>query len=518
MFLAGPSIRAMDDRSPYGSFWFEPTSVRTSSGVRVSSETAMRLSSVYACVRVLAETFAVLPFCLTEKVGGVSKPVKDHWLVRLMKRPNQWQNGFEWREMMMGHLALRGNAYNRVQMNGRGNITALIPIHPDRVRPEVLQNGDYRYRVMRPGEADEILTRADLWHLRGLSSDGITGLSPIEVARETIGLGISAQEYGARFFQNDARPGGGWIEYAGQFKDREARKTFRDTWQEMQAGGNRHKTAVLEMGMKYHELAIKNNDAQFLETRQFQVTDIARIFRMPPHLIGDLTRSTNNNIEQQSLEFVTFTMTPWAERWEASIENDLLLDSEDLDVEFDFANLLRGDAAARAEFYSSGITNGWLTRNEARMKESLNPLDGLNEPLVPMNMQTQDQHERGEGEPPGEPDDDSEDMPADTEEEPEDAAPAPNARLAALAASAAQRVARREAAVVSRAVQARQDVGKVYEDHATFVSEVLGVPMQAAQEYCAHRLQLFKADVELTDFEDMACSALERLAIKGSTT
>lgn len=506
MFLS--KLRASDDRSPFGEFWFEPISVRTQTGVRVSAESAMRLSAVFACVRVLAETFAVLPFCLNERKAGKASPVLDHPLVRLFRRPNPWQNGFEWREMMMGHIALRGNAYNRVTSGGAGEITRLVPIHPDRVKPELLAGGDYRYRIRQASGQDEILTRDQVWHLRGLSSDGIVGLSPIELARETIGLGISAQEYGSRFFQNDARPGGGWIEHPGTFKEQAARKQFVDTWQSAQTGANRHKTAVLEFGMKYHELGIKNNDAQFLETRKFQVTDIARIFRMPPHLIGDLERSTNNNIEQQSLEFVTFTMTPWAERWEAAIENDLLLDGENLDVEFDFANLLRGDQKARADYYSSGITNGWLTRNEARDKESLNPIEGLDEPLTQRNMQTADQAALPAP------------APAVPNSAPPDSGSRPEGRFVALVQASAQRIARREIGVVERAARSK-DAGAVataYQEHAAFVAECLNVPLEVAAEYCAQRLAVFQPGQSCDDFELLARSALERLALKGNAS
>jgi len=143
---------------------------------------------------------------------------------------------------------------------------------------------------------------------------------------------------------------------------------------------------VLESGMKFHEVGVTNKDAQFLELRAFQITDIARLFRVPPHMIGDLSRATFSNIEQQSLEFVMHTMTPWAERWEASIESELLLADDPVEVEFDFANLMRGDAASRSAYYQSGIQNGWMTRNEARIAENLNPIDGLDEPLRPLNM------------------------------------------------------------------------------------------------------------------------------------
>ena len=222
---------------------------------------------------------------------------------------------------------------------------------------------------------------------RGLSSDGITGLSPIDLARESVGLGLAAQEYGARFFQNDAKPGGGWVEFPGNFKDKATRDTFRESFQEAQTGLNRGKIAVLEFGMKFHEVGLTNVESQFLEARQFQIGDIARIFRVPPHLIGDLSKATFSNIEQQSLDFVIHTMTPWAERWEASIESTLLLDSEqDIEVEFDFTGLLRGDQAARSLFYHNGIMDGWMTRNEARASEGREPIDGLDEPMRPLNM------------------------------------------------------------------------------------------------------------------------------------
>lgn len=361
----------------------------------------MRLTAVYACVRILSETMASLPFVLyrTDASGGKVR-VTNHWLYRLFaRRPNRFQNPFEWREMMQGHLALRGNAYNRIISNARGEITELVPIHPDRIRIELLPSGEFRYRVTDRDGRESVLPRGEVWHLRGLSSDGLLGMSPIENARESVGMALAAQDYGARFFANDAKPTGGWIEFPGSFKDAEAKKVFRESYQQAQSGANRGKVLVLENGMKFHEVGVTNRDAQFLELRKFQITDIARLFRVPPHMIGDLDRATFSNIEQQSLEFVMHTMTPWAERWEASIEAELLPDDDGLEVEFDFANLMRGDAASRAGYYQSGIQNGWLTRNEARLAENLNPLEGLDEPLRPLNMTEESDAEEADGEP-----------------------------------------------------------------------------------------------------------------------
>lgn len=393
MFLSRNATRRADaggDRSPWGNFWFEPIGMGNSTGMRVTPLSAMRLSAVYSCVRVLSETFAILPFKLYKrrKDGGRDE-VRDHWLYRLLaKCPNAWQTPFEWREMMMGHLCLRGNAFNQIVIDARGEITSLVPIHPDRIQCQLLTDGSFNYLVKQLDGRTATLTRGEVWHIRGLSSDGYVGMSPLELAAEVFGLGLAAQSYGARFFANDAKPGG-WLELTGKFADDAARQSFKTAWAAAQSGNNRGKTAVLEGGMKYHELELNNSDAQFLETRKYSRSEIASIFRVPPHKIGDLEKATFSNIEQQSLEFVNDTMTPWAERWESSIETFLLLDGmpgDDLEVEFDFANLLRGDSAARGTYYTGGINGGWLTRNEARISEGLNPIDGLNEPLRPLNM------------------------------------------------------------------------------------------------------------------------------------
>ena len=438
--------------------------------MRVSPDSALRVAAVYACVRILAETMASLPLVVYQRrADGGKDKVTDHWLYRLMaKRPNRFQNPFEWREMLQGHLALRGNAYNQIITNPRGEIIELMPIHPDRVKIELLPSGEYRYRVTDRAGTEVIMPRGDVWHLRGLSSDGLMGMSPIELARENLGMALAAQDYGARFFANDAKPTGGWIEFPGTFKDNEAKKVFRESYQQAQSGANRGKVLVLENGMKFHEVGVTNKDAQFLELRKFQITDIARLFRVPPHMIADLERATFSNIEQQSLEFVMHTMTPWAERWEASIESELLLEGDDIEIEFDFANLMRGDAASRSSYYQSGIQNGWLTRNEARIAENLNPIDGLDQPLRPLNMVEEDA---------------AEDLGIDTQEEaaepPEKKAIEPsedesvarlNGRFNALVQTTSERLARR----IGRS-------GHLAEKDILLISQALAVPLDRVQ-------------------------------------
>jgi HK97 family phage portal protein len=501
------------DRSPWGDFWFEPVSIRSLAGQRVSADNAMRLSAVYASVRLLSRSFAILPFVLYRpKTGGGKEKVTDHWLYSLFaKRPNRFQNAFEWREMLQGHLELRGNAYNRIYGNPRGEVTELVPVHPDRIKPEILDGGEYRWRITNRRGTEEIVPRGEIWHIRGFSNDGLLGLNPIEMAREVLGLGLSAQEYAARFFANDARPTAGWIKMLGKFKDAAAREVFRESWQRAQAGENRGKVPVLEEGMEYKDPpAVSLKDLQFLELRNQSVADVARIFGIQPHLIGDLSRSTNNNIEQQSLEFVLYTVTPLAERWEASIEAEFISDDEDLEVEFDFKKLLRADMAGRSTYYHNMLADGVLTRNEVRDEEGLDPLVGLDKPLAPLNM--------GEGGKPQPAKTPNTPPPADDPSEDDST----DARLAALADAAAERVARKELLMVKQALAAKTDphsaLADAYGKHALFLQKALNVSVAAALEHCEAQRAWLLADskeIEESDFLATTHFKLMRLALKG---
>jgi HK97 family phage portal protein len=431
LFRAG----AAGDRSPWSDFFFtQVDGMRTAAGQRVSPDAAMRLSTVFACVRVLSESLAVLPFRMYRpKVGGGRTLVTDHWMVKLFtRRPNRFQNPFEWREMLEGHLALRGNAYCRILPDGSGGISELQPMHPDRIRPEPLDNGSWRYVFTAPDGTQQRLTRQEVWHLRGLSGDGVSGISPIDAMREVLGGAMGAQDYGNRFWANDAKPTGGWLEYTGTFANDETRSKLKEQLQRAVSGTNRHKMLVLDRGMKYHEVGLTNKDSQFLEARQFSRTEICAIWRVPPHMVGDLTRATFSNIEQQSIDFWMGTMLPWTERWEAAAES-LLAENEDLEIQFDFRNLLRGDATSRGQYLHNMVLDGVLTRNEARELEGYDPLEGLDEPLVPVN-------ERGINDPAPTAPDTAPAAPAKPDES--DAA----ARLAALLDGNAARMARRIAA------------------------------------------------------------------------
>lgn len=489
MFISKLQASSADDRSAYGNFWFTPVGIRTASGVRVTPELAMALPIVLACVRVRSESFAILPPRIYQRSGNTKKLLAKHWLYDLFRRPNPFQTGFEWRQMLQSHVDLRGNAYNEIQTNRSGDITALMPLHPDRMRIVPIGTGDfdYRYEYTQRDGAKVPYSRSDIWHLRGMSSDGITGMTPITVARESVGLGLAAQSYGSRFFQNDAKPGG-WIGLpAGStFKDKAARDQFRESFQEAQAGLNKHKTAVLEGGMTYNEIGLTNKDSQFLEARQFQVTDIARMYRTPPHKVGDLSKSAFANIEQQSLEFVIDCMLPLSVNWESSTETNLLLQEEsDISIEFDFTALLRGDQAARSVFYHNGIMDGWMVRNEARAREGEEPLPGLDKPLVPLNMVALDKDGNPETPPPG-------------------ASPSPvkppqtgsDARMSLMIRSNAERMARRIAA-------------GSFPPGAVF-AEAFAVPLDQAQAWLAHASRVASTN------ESEIHAALVAFAMKGS--
>lgn len=521
MFL---NIRADDgDRSPWGDFWFSPVPFKGSPH-QMTADSAMRLTAVYACVRVLAESVSMLPFNLfREAADGSKTPEKLHWLYVLFAvRPNDFQNPMEFREMMQMHLALRGNAFARIVSDGAGVVTDLIPIHPDRVTIEMLGDTNWRYHVRNADQSETTLNRGSMFHIRAMSPDGIVGLNPIAASRESIATGLSAQDYGMRYFQNDATPGG-WIEYPGQFKDDEQKRMFRNRWQEQQGGKNRHKTAILEFGMKYHPIEVSNADAQYLETRKFSVSEIARLFRIPPHMIGDLDKATFSNIEQQSLEFVMHTLTPWLVRWEAAIRYSFVDPEDDLNIEFPTRALLRGDAAARATYYHNGILDGWMTRNEARLSESLNPLDGLDEPLRPLNMVEENEAENGTD--PNDPNGGQDtDAPTDNPTGPTDPSqPDPNdpaqSRMVALADAAAERVTRKESEMVQSALRSGKPeaVRDAYVKHAGFISQALSIRPEAASAYCLNKAAFIadnpQCDVEI--FEKTTRMQLTRLALWG---
>ena len=347
----------------------------TTSGKAVNERTAMQTSAVYACVRILAESVAGLPLHVYERTANGSKSTKpSHPLYRLLHdEPNREMTSFVFRETLMSHLLLWGNAYAQIIRDGRGFPIALYPLLPDRMAVDRNESGELVY-TYQSDKGQVKLRRENILHIPGLGFDGLIGYSPIAMAKNAVGLALATEDYGATFFANGANPGG-VLEHPGVIKPEQADR-LRESWQSQFGGANAHKVAVLEEGLKFHQMSIPPEQAQFLETRKFQINEIARIFRVPPHMVGDLEKSSFSNIEQQSLEFVKYTLDPWVVRWEQSLQQALILPSEKatIFIKFNLDGLLRGDYQSRMQGYSTGIQNGFMSVNDVRSLEDMNLL------------------------------------------------------------------------------------------------------------------------------------------------
>ena len=351
----------------------------STSGKRVNERSSMQMTAVYSCVRILSEAVAGLPlhFYRYTEDGGKEKAA-DHPLYFLLHdEPNPEMTSFVFRETLMTHLLLWGNAYSQIIRNGKGEVIALYPLMPDRMNVERDSKGQlyYEYTVSMDDAptvkgSTVVLPPTEVLHIPGLGFDGLVGYSPIAMAKNAIGMAIACEEYGAKFFANGAQPSG-VLEHPGTLKDP---SRVRESWQSTFGGShNANKVAVLEEGMKYTPISISPEQAQFLETRKFQINEIARIFRVPPHMVGDLEKSSFSNIEQQSLEFVKYTLDPWVSRWEQSMARSLLTAEEKKKyfVKFNVDGLLRGDYQSRMNGYAVGRQNGWMSANDIRELENL---------------------------------------------------------------------------------------------------------------------------------------------------
>ena len=540
---------------PWDDYWYNRPGFDSAAGMAVSPETAMRLSAVYSCVRVVSETIASLPLIIYRRLpNGGKERATDHPLYRVLHdSPNPWQTSMEFIEMMQAHLELRGNAFARIIPGRRGAIDQLIPLHPDLVQVFRLPNGRLRYQVRSRFDAEvDNYAQDEIFHLRGLSSDGLVGLSPVAVQRETIGTALGMQDYAGRFFKNGSRPSG-VLEHPGKFRDDAAREKFGKSWQAAQTGENQHKVAVLEEGLKYTAIGVSNKDSQFLEAVQASREEIAGMHRVPPHKIGILTRSTNNNIEHQGIEFVTDCMRPRAVRWERRINVDLIdpleLDGEEYFAEFLVDGLLRGDLKSRYDAYAIGRNWSWLCPNDVCRFENLNPIPpekGGDDYLRPLNMTPAGTlataaPAAGAAAPPADspadqpapdaPDDQGADAGAPARPDPVKARE--SALLHDFAAEAARRVVRKEVAALRKSLLRAQDeehgfdgagfaseVNEFYSGHAPLVAQTMCIPPALAARYIEGNQKLLSdvadppAKASVVDWiEDTAPDALAELAL-----
>lgn len=372
----------------------------TEAGVHVGADAAQRFAAVGSCVRVLSDDIAHLPLVLFKSEDGKKRePDRKHPLFKLLKdRPNEWMTSYDWRKVAQRDLLYRGVTYSLVSRDLRGRPIELIRLHPDRVVPkqdDATLAVTYEYTRLDGRRTD--LSSREVFVVRHTTDDGVTPLSPVSLFRETIGDGIALRKHGSRFFSNGAKPLG-LLEAEGVVK--EGREELRRDFESLYSGpDNAHRVAILDQGLKYKPVSISMEDAQYLEARKFNRSEIAGIFGVPPHKIGDLERATFSNIEHQALEYVTGSLMPWIVNWEQAIKRDLIGDDATRFARFNVGGLLRGDAKSRAEARQIQRRNGVISANEWRESEDLNPRDdaGGDEYIIEQNMRYDD----------GEPDDDT---------------------------------------------------------------------------------------------------------------
>lgn len=545
-FKADAGIGVTSTSGPADDRWYSDAGSRSSAGPIVSPASALRVAAVFACARVVTETFGSLPINVyRQRKSGGHDIATDHPAQELFLRPNEWQTGMEFFEMMQGHLELRGNAYAlKVSGNGRA-IDQLTPIHPDRVRVFLLPNGRLRYDITSYTNGQtERYSQDEILHVRGWSFDGIMGISTVSAMAETIGVGLAQQGHRANYFRNGAIPG--MVIETVKMTD-EDREQMVNSISEKFSGDGAFKVMALPPGMKTTPLSLTSRDSQLIEASSLTRSDICGGFRVPPHKIGDLTRGTFSNIEQQNIEFATDGMRPRIVRFERRLDRDIVNALQayesspgDYFAVFNMDALMRGDIKSRYEAYAAALP--WMLRNEMRAAEGKNPIDGLDEPLVAVNMETVDQAQKRSdaniaAKQDGGGDEkknsavteqdllDGGDSPAD--EEDDENAKVGERRVRAIAMAAAGRVVRREVKALRKLqglsgnVFEHNSLLALYSDLAPVVADSMAITTESAKRYCNGQvLRIQSTQPALLEFlfeeiEDKNPVTLADLAISG---
>lgn len=480
----------------YARLWLQGEDVNIQG---MAGASALKVNVVYSAVKVLAETLASMNLLLFERLPNddkeraVNNPL--YWMLK--QQPNHWQTSYEFIELLMTHLALRGNAYSWIKKGADGKIKELIPLNP--VSVTLQKTGDftffYRWTPMAGGQ--QTFLPSEIFHIKNLSTDGFLGLSPISLAA----LSIDTAKRGEIFENSIFKTGGSRrmaLKYPGTMKP-EAEERLRNSWNKTYAGGN--SVAVLEDGLDAIEIGISPKDLQFIASREFSISEIARIFRVPPHMIGDLKRATFSNITDQTLSFLKYTMAPWIKRFEQAITRDLIKEEKRFFAEFLVDTLLRGDIKTRYEIYRMGIQDGHLSRQEARKMESRNNgPDELNEFLVLANMTLASQLGE-EPEPEPEPEPTEEEQAAEDEER----------MYGPQIEDIAERLSSAEATAISKKIKHGFDNGeyeawiKSYNSkHAGYILKTVKPLLQAAGKDDIQTRLFLKQNMELTALKEWA--------------
>lgn len=357
-------------------------------GIKVTESTSMRSIAVLACVRILAETVASLPLPVYKRLNPRGKARASHSVSDLLQRaPNSRMTAFTFRETMMGHILLWGNCYAEIEYDDIGEIVALWPIPPHRVEHMETATGDPFFRVTTSDGKQHNVPFYAMFHIPGLGFDGKKGISVISWGRQAIELALATEQFGTEFFANGTNVGA-VATHPGRLTDEAYERLSKSLKEKYEGLGKAHRLMLLEEGMTFSKNTIPPNDAQFLETRKFQILEIARLFRVPPHMLADLERATFSNIEQQGTDFIVHSVRPWLIRWEQTINWKLFSEKDKRKYysEFLVEGYLRGDSQARSAFYKEMFNIGVYSQNDIREKENDNPIEGGDRYFVPLNM------------------------------------------------------------------------------------------------------------------------------------
>jgi HK97 family phage portal protein len=456
-------------------FWYQPVSASTASGIRLDAEGAQKVSAYYRGVDILSTALAMLPLNLYRRLPDdrgreVARNEPLHDVIH--RKPNGWQDSFQWRRQQMRHLIHWGNGYNRIVPGA----VALIPIHPSLVRVEQLDSSRIVYHVRQKTGTTKVYTQDEIFHLRGACDDGVEGKGVLEYARDSLALGLTLETYASKLFARGTG-GGGTIQLpVGATMDDEAAKRYAASF--VRSYGDWHLPRIIDNGAEWVPDKLDPEKAQMLLSRKFTINDIARWLGLPPHMLADLERSTNNNIEHQGQEFVTYNLGPWLTLFEAAITDQLVIDPETVYAEFVRDALVRGDIAARWEAYMKAVTTGTFTRNEIREMENKNKLDGLDKPLDPAHLTGKN-------------------AAAVNPKAPSTSTKRDSAQAEAIAKAAASRLLRKEITAIQKAAvkfAADQDafvsyVTAFYLKHVELVMETLAVGEEDAKHYCWSQAQ-----------------------------
>ncbi len=379
---------------PQDDYWYRTLGLESPSGIKVTPDVAIKASAVYACVKFLAETIASLPLVMMQRLDdGHRTEVPTHPLEELLRyAPNERQTAVEFWETIVMHSALWGNGYAEIIPGPRGPVGSLEIHHPDLVRVEMLPDRQFRFRVRNPRNATErVLLPEEMFRIPGLSSDGLTGMRAVDIAADAIGLGLAADSYAARIFSNNLNIGG-FLEHPGKLS-KEGQANLIDSAMRQFAGPkNSHRPMVLQEGLKFAKGSQGAKESQLLEARKWQIGEVARFWRIPLHMLGIFDGATHSNVEQQALDLVKYTLRPWCKRIELAIRRDLIIAKQVYFVKFNLEGLLRGEAKARSEVHKAALGSGghqpWMSLNEVRRIENLNPVEGGDEVGKPAGQPT----------------------------------------------------------------------------------------------------------------------------------